>query len=209
MWLPSPLWYMCSWFFWLANSFCSCCHHHRVSLTRMLCRFPEEKTYNGTIKVMGQPTTLLWSRHKKLDISHVTAEKTDFSASYSLWWRNILQVIPPGTCNKSGAGAGKCNISDVQGETDGKADAVLPFARARHKAVRQPRPHVTTRAISNVACQYEHTTPAAAERCGWLSLVGVYSQRESAFYHGLWFLRCEPISSCVSDVADMEKADVV
>lgn len=44
---------------------------------------------------------------------------------------------------------------------------------------------------------------------GWLSLVWVNSQRQSAFYHELWFLRCEPITSCVSDVVDMKKADVI
>lgn len=51
--------------------------------------------------------------------------------------------------------------------------------------------------------------PLRPESSGWLSLVWVNSQRQSAVYHKLWFLRCKPITSCVGDVADMEKADVI
>lgn len=160
-----------------------------------------------------------WQNQFYINGINVIAKKKGFFASHSLWiawfslevlvWyhsNNSPQHLQQISCSMLSF---HCNVSDVQGETDGMPNTVFPFARARRKAVRQLGPHVTTRAISNVACLYEHTTSTAGECGGWLSLVWVYSQRESAFYHELWFLRYEPITSCVSDVVDMDKADVV
>lgn len=69
-----------------------------------------------------------------------------------------------------------CTVSDVQGETDGEPNAVFPFAWVHHEAAGQLGPHVT-RAISNVACLYEHST-STADRIWWLVVISLSERSE-------------------------------
>lgn len=154
-----------------ADLFHSCCHQQ----TR--CQWPNRlykyhcKVLYGKIGQVCQRGYLLASNSSRAAIATVLHERYqcniaetkkvswhpildelwDFfsSTSHVIFSTNSSQHLQKISCSMLSF---HCSVSDVQGETDGKPNAVIPFARARHKAVRQLGPHVTTRAISNVAC---------------------------------------------------------
>lgn len=115
-------------------------------------------------------------------VTNVIAEKKKyrFLATHSLWVEFLWYLSnnpppPPATDQLQHA---KLSLPMSQMFKVRRMESrIFPFARACHKATRQLGPHVTTRAISNMACLYEHST-STSDKVWWLVVISLSVQSE-------------------------------